>query len=158
MKLSSLCGLLSAGAIAALPTAALGAPSDLMAAPPNSSIAIHRSDGTCPSEVDLWVQFRYYEGGGESSVLLDTAAIAGPAVFLEAKPDFVEFAAPLKSRYASCYGYVVSNDAPQYNVWFYKGYVYFRFDLQSLPGRPLSEILSQDIVEGRPFIRWAIAD
>lgn len=159
MKSLSLCVLLSAGVLSlgALPSQAM-TPADLVETPPNHSVAIHRSEGNCPAQVDLWVQSRYYEGGGEFGALVDTAAIAGRAVFLEAKQDFVEFAAPLKPQYASCYGYVVSSDEPQYNLWFYQGYVYFRFDLQSLQGRPVPEITSQAIVADRPFVRWAIAD
>lgn len=140
---------------AAPPTQAAEIPSGL----PNTILPVHREEGTCPDEIHLWTTTRYYEGGGEHTVVMDMAAIAeAPAKFMDVRDRVVIYGAPLQSQYADCVGWVVAPDAPQYNIWLQFGNAYFRFDLDTIPGRPLTEITYQNIVEDQPYLRWAIAD
>lgn len=133
-------------------------PTNIPQTPPNITLPIHRASGNCPTTIDLWTDFRYYEGGGENTVILDTTAIAGPAKFMDSQDRVVIYGAPLQPRYVSCVGWVISEDEPQYNIWLQFGSAYFRFDLDTVPGRFESAITYQNIVAGRPFLRWAIVD
>jgi hypothetical protein len=126
---------------------------------PNVTLPVHRERGNCPSEIQLWTTFRYYEGGGEHTVVMDMSPIASaPAKFMDVRDRVVIYGAPLESQYADCVGWVVAPSEPQYNIWLQFGNAYFRFDLDTLPGRPMAEITYQNIVEGQPYLRWAIVD
>jgi hypothetical protein len=49
---------------------------------PNLPLVVVRKTGNCPQQVNLWTSFRYYEGGGEHTVIADTVPIAkAPAVW-----------------------------------------------------------------------------
>jgi hypothetical protein len=156
-------GLLSLLVVATPPaqaeSVATATPATVPTTPPDLALTIERNSGVCPNSISLWTDSRFYEGGGEISALVDTTAIAAaPAQFMDSQDRVVIYGAPLQARYASCVGWVVSEEFPQYNIWLQFGNVYFRFDLDSIPGRPMSAITYQDIVEGRPYVRWAIAD
>lgn len=126
---------------------------------PNVTLPVHREQGNCPSEIQLWTKFRYYEGGGENTVVMDMAEIANaPAKFMDVRDRVVIYGAPLKSQYADCVGWVVAPSEPQYNIWLQFGNAYFRFDLDTLQGRLPTEITYQSVVEGQPYLRWVVID
>ena len=129
--------------------------------PPNTTFKIQRQSGTCPSTVGLWTSFRYYEGGGEHTVIANTSAIAGPAQLVSSSSDKVAvFRAPLQRAYASCVGQARSaeDDFSFYRFQFGSGNVTFRVQLPAdTPSNP-SEISYKSVVSNRPAVRWAIAD
>ncbi|MBD1862864.1 MULTISPECIES: hypothetical protein [Trichocoleus] len=132
---------------------------EILSGPPNTTLPVHRSSGNCPSTIRLWTASRYYEGGAENTVIMNMSAIASaPAKFMDVRDRVVIYGAPLQKTYASCVGWVVAPNAPEYNIWLQFGNAYFRFDLDVLKGRPLSEITYQNVVKGQPYLRWAIAD
>lgn len=132
---------------------------EILSGPPNTTLPVRRSSGNCPSTIRLWTASRYYEGGAENTVIMNMSAIASePAKFMDVRDRVVIYGAPLKKTYASCVGWVVAPNAPEYNIWLQFGNAYFRFDLDALQGRPMSEITYQNIVKGQPYLRWAIAD
>lgn len=132
---------------------------EILSGPPNTTLSVRRSSGNCPSTIRLWTASRYYEGGAENTVIMNMSAIASaPAKFMDVRDRVVIYGAPLKKTYASCVGWVVAPNAPEYNIWLQFGNAYFRFDLDALQGRPLSEITYQNVVKGQPYLRWAIAD
>ena len=132
---------------------------EILSGPPNTTLPVRRSSGNCPSTIRLWTASRYYEGGAENTVIMNMSAIASaPAKFMDVRDRVVIYGAPLQKTYASCVGWVVAPNAPEYNIWLQFGNAYFRFDLDALKGRPLSEITYQNVVKGQPYLRWAIAD
>jgi hypothetical protein len=132
---------------------------EILSGPPNTTLPVRRSSGNCPSTIRLWTASRYYEGGAENTVIMNMSAIASaPAKFMDVRERVVIYGAPLKKTYASCVGWVVAPNAPEYNIWLQFGNAYFRFDLDALQGKPMSEITYQNIVQGQPYLRWAIAD
>lgn len=156
----SLVLVLMSGAIA-LPLTSLPAQAATptpMQVTPNLTLPIARAAGECPAEIGLWQEFRYYEGGREHTLILNTPPLAGPAEFADSGDRFVIFSAPLQAAYQSCVGWVVAPQEPYYNIWLQFGHVYFRFDLDAVPNAPASEITYQTVVNGLPYLRWAIAD
>ncbi|MBD2124366.1 hypothetical protein [Trichocoleus sp. FACHB-262] len=132
---------------------------EILSGPPNTTLPVRRSSGNCPSTIRLWTASRYYEGGAENTVIMNMSAIASaPAKFMDVRDRVVIYGAPLQKTYASCVSWVVAPNAPEYNIWLQFGNAYFRFDLDALKGRPLSEITYQNVVKGQPYLRWAIAD
>ena len=136
------------------------APPEVPKARPDATIKVTRQSGTCPSAVSLWTSFRYYEGGGEHTVIADTSAIAGSARLVRSTNKFAEFSAPLKSNFASCVGQATSQEETTnlYSFRFQNKNVIFRVQLPSdTPSNP-SEITYKNVVTSRPAVRWAIAD
>jgi hypothetical protein len=108
--------------------------------------------------VNLWHSTRYYEGGGEHTVIANTAAIAGTARLVTANKKYAEFRAPLQRAYASCVGVARSNEDYPYLFRFGGGNVTFRVQLpQETPSNP-SIISDRAVMANRPMVRWAIAD
>lgn len=125
--------------------------------PPNEQLKVQRQSGNCPKTFGIWNTFRYYEGGGEHSVIADTLAIALPVKLVSSGKKFAEYRATLKKAYATCVG-SASSEGNTYRVSFQKGNVYFRVQLpKDTPSNP-SEISASTILASRPYIRWAIAD
>lgn len=135
------------------------APPALPKTQPNLTFNVERQSGNCPKTVKLWVAWRYYEGGGEHTVIADTVPMAGTARIVSSNKKLVEYKAPLKKTYNSCIGQAKSpsQDYP-YQFQFRDGNVYFRVELPpDTPSTP-SEITYQSVVASRPYVRWAIAD
>lgn len=127
---------------------------------PNESFRVTRTSGNCPSSVGVWTAMRQYEGGGEFTVIANTAAIAGPARIVRSTKKFAEFSAPLKSNFASCVGTATSQDETLnlYSFRLQNRNVIFRVQLpQDTPSNP-SEIMVRNVVSAQPAVRWAIAD
>jgi hypothetical protein len=125
--------------------------------PPNTVFNIEIQRGNCPKTMGLWTTFRYYEGGGEHTVIADTYPIAGTVKLVSAGKKFVEYAAPLRPAYASCVGRATDKELP-YSVRFQNGQVSFRIDLpKDTPANP-SEFSTRAVIGSRPYIQWAIAD
>ncbi|HEY9849802.1 MAG TPA: hypothetical protein V6D28_10110 [Leptolyngbyaceae cyanobacterium] len=127
--------------------------------PANTIFNVRRQQGNCPRTVRLWTSFRYYEGGGEHTVIADTGAIAGTARLISSNKKVAEYRAPLNRTYASCVGQANSNtDDFPYRFRFGSGNVTFRVQLPAdTPSNP-SEISYKGVVSTRPVVRWAIAD
>jgi hypothetical protein len=125
---------------------------------PNLTFNVQRQSGSCPRTVNLWHSTRYYEGGGEHTVIANTAAIAGTARLVTANKKYAEFRAPLQRAYASCVGVARSNEDYPYLFRFGGGNVTFRVQLpQETPSNP-SIISDRAVMANRPMVRWAIAD
>jgi hypothetical protein len=155
--------LVSCGALSVLVATAVQAQQPLRQlpkTPPNEQVTVQVRSGKCPKQVGLWTWFRYYEGGGELSVIADTAAIAAPAQFSSSTEQVVEYKARLKKTYASCVGQATTEEHPSYQMQFRQGNVYFRVDLREFNKNPSTptEITYQNLLMGRPYVRWAIAD
>ncbi len=128
---------------------------------PNLALSIVRKTGNCPNQVSLWTSFRYYEGGGEHTVIADTAPISkAPAVLVEKGPRFVQYEVPLKPDYATCSARAIAPYNSQYSVRFNHGIAYFEVDLTLLDKPPSTPavVTYRAVLTGRPYVRWAIAD
>lgn len=124
--------------------------------PPNEVINIVRKYGNCPQEVGMWTEFRAYEGGAEITVIANTLSIANTAKLIASGKKFVEYQAPLKKNYISCVG-EASKDSV-YFVKLQKGKISFRVILpKDTPSNP-SAFSLHTIVDGRPYVKWQIAD
>ncbi|MCL1464771.1 hypothetical protein [Argonema galeatum] len=151
-------GILSTLLVAAPAMTQNQPPPTIPRASPNTTFTVTRQSGTCPRTVKLWTSFRYYEGGGENTVISDTAAIAGPARLVRSTKKLAEFTAPLKSNFASCVGQAVSAEDSNYSFRFGNRNVTFRVQLPpDTPSNP-SLITYKNVVSSRPAVRWAIAD
>lgn len=126
--------------------------------PPNTVIPVKRQSGNCPQTVGLWTASRYYEGGGENTVIADTTVIAAaPVKLVSYGKKFVEYTAPLKRAYISCVGQARSPEYP-YSLRFQNRHVSFRVQLPpDTPANP-SEFTVRSILGSRPYVQWAIAD
>ena len=120
-------------------------------------LKVERQSGTCPQSIGLWTTFRYYEGGGEHTVIADTWAIAQRAQITSAANKFVEYKAPLKTVYATCVGQARAADYPYY-LQLGKGNVAFVVKLPPDTAANPSVITAKSILGARPYLRWAIAD
>lgn len=125
--------------------------------PPDILLKVERKSGICPRTVGLWTAFRYYEGGGEHTVIADTWAIANRAQITTAAKKFVEYKAPLRTDFATCVGQAKAADYP-YQLQFGKGSVAFRVKLPPDTAANPSVITAKSILGARPYVRWAIAD
>lgn len=125
---------------------------------PNLTFNVQRQAGVCPRTVSLWHSTRYFEGGGEHTVIANTAAIAASARLVTANKKYAEFRAPLQRAYASCVGQARSNQDYPYLFQFGGGNVTFRVQLPpDTPSNP-SSISDRSVMANRPMVRWAIAD
>ncbi|MBH8552894.1 hypothetical protein I8751_11040 [Nostocaceae cyanobacterium CENA357] len=125
--------------------------------PPNTLLSVEIQKGNCPKTIGVWTNFRYYEGGGEHTVIADTYPIAGVTKLKSAGKKFVEYTAPLKQTYTSCVGRAIHKELP-YRLSFQNGQVLFRVDLpKDTPSNP-SEFSTRAILGSRPYVKWAIAD
>lgn len=130
---------------------------ELLKTSPDTVLNVERQAGNCPESVGLWTAFRYYEGGGENTVIADTLAIAGRAKLVSYGRKFVEYTAPLKPAYASCVG-KAKDENLNYTFRFRNGNVLFRVELPpDTPANP-SGFTARAILGSRPYVRWAIAD
>ena len=157
-KLTAICGIFGIFLVA-IPAKPQNSPPSLPKTAPNTTFNVIRQSGRCPSVVRLWTSFRYYEGGGEHTVIADTAAIAGTPRLIRATKKLVEYRAPLQRAYTSCVGNArsASDDLP-YRFQFGGGNVTFRVELPpDTPSTP-SAISYRGVVSSRPAVRWAIAD
>jgi len=125
---------------------------------PNTTFNVARKSGNCPNNIKIWNSFRSYEGGGEHTVIADTANIAGAAKLSSSGAKFVEFTAPLKSNFASCVGSASSASESLYKFQFRNKNLVFRMDLSGLPSGAITKISYKGVVSNRPAIKWAIAD
>jgi hypothetical protein len=125
--------------------------------PPNFRVDVERQSGVCPNTMGLWTWFRNYAGGGEYIVVADTRVIAGSARAIAAQDQTVEYVAPLRGAYASCIGQASSRQAPWYEFRFESGNVYFRVDPAASPETAQAAFISQNLIESRPYVRWAVA-
>jgi len=124
---------------------------------PNTILQVKRQSGICPSTFGIWTASRQYEGGGEFTVIADTAAIAGLADLTSSGKKFVEYTAPLKRAYASCVGRGRDQDFG-YQVRFQNGNVIFRVQLPpDTPSNP-NAFTTIAILTSRPYVKWQIAD
>ena len=134
-------------------------PMAVLAGTPEIILTVKPQAGNCPKEIWMWQKQRYYEGGGETGIVVDLRRVTASSVqFLASGDRFVSYKAPVKSAYRSCRGQAVTQEFPYYKVWFQSGQVYFRFDMDAIPQKPLTEITQQRIYEGNPYVQWAIAD
>jgi hypothetical protein len=166
--LGSTLSLVSTLAIAT-PGLTANSPADLLRKPPNNSFPVSVTSGKCPKNVRLWTHVRAYEGGGEWTVIPNTLAIARPATLVSKTvvsrkkgifPKVAVFSAALKPAFKSCRGVAVSSedDLSPYKFEFKGGRVVFRVTLpKDTPSNP-SGIVQVRTIQGRPLVRWAIAD
>jgi hypothetical protein len=127
--------------------------------PPNTTFRVESQSGRCPRSVGLWTSFRYYEGGGEHTVIANTTAIAGPARLISSGKKFAQFRAPLQRAYASCIGQANSStDDFPYQFVFNAGNVTFRVQLPPDTESNPSAMTYHNVMSSRPMVRWAIAD
>lgn len=125
--------------------------------PPDILLKVERQAGSCPKTVGLWTAFRYYEGGGEHTVIADTWAIAQRAQITTYGKKFVAYKAPLRTDFATCVGQAKATDYPYY-LQFGKGNVAFTVKLPPDTAANPSAITAKSILGARPYVRWAIAD
>lgn len=126
--------------------------------PPDMVLKVERKSGICPKTIGLWTAFRYYEGGGEHTVIANTWAIASRAQITASTKKFVQYKAPLKIAYATCVGQAKASEDYPYQLQFGKGNVAFEVKLPpDTPANP-SEIMEKSILGARPYVKWAIAD
>ena len=126
--------------------------------PPDIVLKVERQSGNCPKTIGIWTAFRYYEGGGEHTVIADTWAIADRAQLISSGKKVVEYKAPLKTSYASCIGQAKAGEDYPYWFRFGNGKVSFRVELPPDTAANPSEFTARSILGGRPYVRWAIAD
>lgn len=130
---------------------------ELPKTPPNTTLKVQSQSGNCPQTASLWTSFRYYEGGGQHTVILDTSRISGAAKLVSSGKKVVQFRAPLKKAYATCVGEARHEELP-YLVRFRGGNVILRVALPAdTPANP-SQVDLASIVATRPFVLWSIAD
>lgn len=126
--------------------------------PPDIVLKVERQSGTCPKTIGIWTAFRYYEGGGEHTVIADTWVIADRAQLISLGKKLVEYKAPLKTYLASCVGQAKAEEDYPYRFRFSNSNVSFRVELPpDTPANP-SEFTARSILGARPYVRWAIAD
>ncbi len=128
--------------------------------PPNTVFKVKRQSGNCPKTVGLWTSFRYYEGGGENTVIADTSAIAQGAQIISSGDKLVDYKAPLKTAYADCIGTAIdeSDGEHLYQFIFREGKVFFRVVLPPDTDANPSGFSVRSVLGSRPFVRWQIAD
>jgi hypothetical protein len=124
---------------------------------PNVKLPVQRSAGTCPETVGLWWFLLPYEGGAEHTVVADTRAFADTVKLVSSTKQFVEFASPLRSNYASCVGKTTAKEYTFYNLEFKNKQAFFRVDLRKINASDRL-ITYKTTVASRPYVRWAIAD
>lgn len=157
-QLSTTFGLLSTLVVATPALTQTAAAPRLPRTQPNLTFNVQRQSGICPRTVNLWHSTRYFEGGGEHTVIANTAAIAGTVRLVTANKKYAEFRAPLQRAYASCVGVARSSEDYPYLFRFSGGNVTFRVQLpQDTPSNP-SSISDRAVMANRPMVRWAIAD
>jgi hypothetical protein len=126
--------------------------------PPDMVLKVERQSGTCPKTIGIWTAFRYYEGGGEHTVIADTWAIAGRAQLISSGKKSIEYKAPLKTYFASCVAQAKAGEDYPYLFRFGNSSVSFRVELPpDTPANP-SAFTTRSILGARPYVRWAIAD
>lgn len=156
-RFTAIFSVLSTLLVTATTTVAQSSKPELPKTLPDTVLNVERQAGDCPKSVGLWTAFRYYEGGGENTVIADTLAIAGRAKLVSYGRKFVEYTAPLKPAYASCVG-SARDENLNYTFRFYNGNVLFRVELPpDTPANP-SEFTARAILGSRPYLQWAIAD
>lgn len=137
----------------------------LAAATPGLTASAHNlpvlvKSGKCPKYAQIKTTFRYYEGGGEWNVAANTIAFASRASLVSRSHKVAVFRAPLKYAFRSCRG-IAASSSEELNLYrfnFQNGNVIFRVTLpKDTPSNP-SAISQARVSEGRPFVRWAIAD
>lgn len=153
-------GLATAAIALGLSPAAQAMPPSSVIPPhlPNLRISVYQESGNCPRLLGLWAWERKYEGGTEYTVIPDTLTIGGPATFAGASDRGIEYTAPLQSRYASCVGETLEQPERYYHARFQNGQVTFRVDFTALPSGLYSEITHLNVVNARPYVRWAVVD
>ncbi|ABB57976.1 hypothetical protein [Synechococcus elongatus] len=119
---------------------------------------VQRLQGNCPTQIQLTTSWRWYEGGGEHLVIPETTATAGRSRYVTGTAKTAEYQAPLLPDFASCVAEVrPSADFPYRLVW-KAGRLTFRVELPAdTPANP-SRISQRAILDGRPYVRWQIAD
>ncbi len=158
-RFTTICSLLSTLTLtAATSTQAQQQKPVLPKTKPNTEFPVTRQSGTCPKSIRAWISSRYYEGGGENTVIADTLAIAGSSRIVRSNKKLVEFIAPLKKNFASCVGVAKSDEHEFYQFRLQNGNLTFRVQLPpDTPANP-SQVSAQGIVGSRPYVRWAITD
>jgi hypothetical protein len=139
----------------------------LLKTPPDLVLKVERQSGNCPKTIGLWTAIRYYEGGGEHTVIADTWAMpygaakaqyASRAQLTSSTKKLVEYKAPLRTVYATCVGQAKASEDYPYQLQFGNGNVAFKVKLPpDTPANP-SEIMEKSILGARPYVRWQIAD
>ena len=126
--------------------------------PPDIVLKVERQSGTCPKTIGIWTAFRYYEGGGEHTVIADTWSIAGRVQLISSGKKSVEYKAPLNTYFASCIAQAKAGE--DYPYWFRFGNSSVSFRVELPPDTPAnpSIITAKSILGARPYVRWAIAD
>lgn len=126
--------------------------------PPDLVLQVERTAGNCPKTIGIWTTFRYYEGGGEHTVIANTWGIADRAQLISSGKKVVEYKAPLKTSFASCVAQAKASEDYPYLFRFRNGSVSFRVELPpDTPANP-SEFTTRSILGARPYVRWVIAD
>ena len=121
-------------------------------------LKVERKSGNCPKTIGIWAAFRYYEGGGEHTVIADTWGIAGRVQLISSGKKSVEYKAPLKTYFASCVAQAKAGEDYPYLFRFGNSSVSFRVELPpDTPANP-SAFTTRSILGARPYVRWAIAD
>lgn len=127
---------------------------------PDLVLQVERKSGNCPKTIGIWTTFRYYEGGGENTIIADTWAIADRAQLISSGKKVVEYKAPLKTAYTTCIGRARNKTDQEdlYRFRFRDGNVYFRVELPPDTAANPAEFTARSILGARPYVRWAIAD
>lgn len=155
---TTILGLFSFLLVSPTPTLAQSAPA--LSKTPDTIFNVKRQSGSCPKTVGLWTSFRYYEGGGEHTVIADTAAIAHSAKIISSGDKLVDYQAPLKKTYANCIGIAtdLTDGENLYQFIFREGKVFFRVVLPPDTDANPSGFTVRSIYNSRPYLRWQIAD
>ncbi|MBD1903099.1 hypothetical protein NDI44_10050 [Trichocoleus sp. DQ-A3] len=130
--------------------------SDVSSEEPNQQLTVEQQSGTCPASVGLWTVLLPSEGAADHTVVADTKAIASNGKISSSGNTFVEYEAPLQEAYASCVGQASSPDLHSYSFEFRNGKVYFRVNLDWVPG--YTKIVSKTVASGRPFVHWQASE
>lgn len=136
-------------------------PEVLLIQAPISNLPIHAESGFCPDSVEMQTAMVNPEGIYQLAALVNTSAIAtASAELIDTSDRFVIYAAPLNPEFEHCIGWVDprAEAGLAFNIWMQWGYVYFRFDLHEFSEDNQSTLTYQGIYQGRPYIRWVVAD
>lgn len=129
---------------------------------PTGRLKLQITQGNCPSGLQFWHKYRYFEGGAELGVLLESAPVTEGPWLMDADDRNIAFAAALDTDHADCVA--ISQDEadfyPYYWVELRDGAIRFTVDLSAVgDGITVQAIITDgQVFAGRPYVQWAIAD
>jgi hypothetical protein len=119
---------------------------------PTTRINVERKSGNCPKNIGLWWVVLPFEAGADHIAVADTREIANNAKVIRSSEKFVEYEAPLESKYASCVGQANLN---MYSFQFRNRKLYFQVNLNNISG--YRKIINKQVATGKPYVFWQAA-